>query len=56
MPSTKRRPQPGGDCGTSEKVLAGGFDVQRDNPQAGKKQEHPHRAGFARAMVFEAFG
>ncbi len=56
MAPKKRRPQPGGDCGASEKVLACGFDVQRDNPQAGKKQEHPHRAGFARDIVFAEFG
>ena len=56
MPPKKRRPQPGGDCGASEKVLLGGFDTPRDSPQAGNKQEHPHRAGFARAMTFSEFG
>ena len=57
MPPRKRRPQPCGDCGASEKVLAGGFDFLRDTPQARNKQaSHRHRAGFARDMVFEEFG
>ena len=56
MASQKRRPQPGGDCGASEKVLADGFDCLRDNPRNSKKQEHRHRADFARDAVFEAFG
>ncbi len=56
MPSTKRRPQPGGDCGASEKVLADGFDCLRDNPRNSKKQDHRHRAGFARDIVFHEFG
>ena len=32
MSHKKRRPQPGGDCGASESVLPGGFDVQRGTP------------------------
>ncbi len=56
MASQKRRPQPCGDCGASEKVLAGGFDCPTDKPQAQKKQEHRHRAGFARDIVFAEFG
>ncbi len=56
MPPKKRRPQPGGDCGASEKVLADGFDCFRDSPQSREKQEHRHRAGFARDIVFAEFG
>ena len=39
MASKKRRPQPGGGCGASEKVLAGGFDFSKD--------KHPHRISQA---------
>ncbi len=53
MPQKKRRPQPCGDCGTSEIVLAGRFDFLRDNPQNRKNQAR--RARFARFAVFEEF-
>jgi len=43
MASKRRRPQPGGDCGASEKVLASGFDFLRFNPQNHKKQPRPRR-------------
>ena len=56
MAFKKRRPQPGGDCGASEKVLADGFDCLRDSPRNSKKQEHRHRADFARAAVYSEFG
>ncbi len=56
MASKRRRPQPGGDCGTSEIVLADGFDTLRFNPESHKKQAHRRRAGFARGIVFEVFG
>ena len=56
MASKKRRPQPCEDCGASEKVELGGCDFLRFNPPNRKKQEHPHRADFARAVVFAEFG
>ena len=56
MPPDKKKP-PAGDRRLSENVLAGGFDVQRDNPPNRKTQARPsHRAGFARDMVFAEFG
>ncbi len=55
MASEKRKP-PARDRRLSEKVLADGFDCLRDTPRNSKKQEHHHRADFARAAVFEEFG
>ena len=56
MAAKSRRPRSCEDHGASGEVLPGGFDTPRDSPQAGKKQEHPHRAGFARDIVFAEFG
>ncbi len=55
MTPKKRGPQLGGNCGTSEVVLAGRFDFLRNTSQAHKRQAR-RRAGFARDMVFESFG
>ncbi len=51
----KKEP-PGGFGRLSWNILADGFDLLNDSLQASKKQAHPHRAGFARDMVFAEFG
>ncbi len=58
MAFQKRKP-PARDRRFSENAVAfAGVDTSRDKPQALKKQARGlrRRAGFARAMVFEAFG
>jgi len=52
----KKRKGPPASGPLLKNVELGGCDTPKDNPQAGKKQEHPHRAGFARGIVFAEFG
>ncbi len=56
MPPDKRRAPPGGSGTPLKFVLATSLDSLRDTSQAHKKQEHRHRAGFARDIVFAEFG
>ena len=57
MTPSKREP-PGGNGRLSEvSALAAGIGTFKNRPLApGNQASHPHRAGFARAMVFEEFG